>query len=143
MTHGTTLSDIFHGVDGSYLFGSFTWILLILFFLLIVYFFYSYCQYILSKKLGIEDSWMAWIPFLWAFNLVKIAGKSYWWVPLVLLWYMFFYIPGFILSILILHGISTRTGHGAGWTVGLLFLYAIFFPLTAFTYQPNIQPRPL
>jgi Family of unknown function (DUF5684) len=50
---------------------------------------------------------MAWIPVLNVFNLVKIAGLSYWWILglLVPLWNIYVVIK-------IYHGISKGTGHG-------------------------------
>ena len=80
---------------------------------------------------------MAWVPVLSSFNLVKIAGKSYWWVLWLFLGFIAFIIPGIILTIIMYNGISKRTGHGGWWTTGLFFLYFIFFPITAFTYNPD------
>ncbi len=48
------------------------------------------------------------------------------------------------LPIIIMHGISKRTGHGWWWTAWLFFVYPIFFPVTAFHYEKwdEIKPRP-
>lgn len=103
-------------------------------FQIVIYLVYSYFQYKLSKKLDVKYSWMAWIPVLGIFNLTKIAGLSYWWILglFVPLWNIYAIIK-------IMHGISKNTWHGAGWTVGLIFLYFIFFPITAITYVPVIK----
>ena len=45
----------------------------------IFFIFYAYCQYILSKKMEIENSWFAFIPILNWFNKLWIAGKSFLW----------------------------------------------------------------
>ena len=84
--------------------------------------------------MNIEYSWMAFIPFLSAFNLTTIAGLSYWWVlgMFIPLWNIYAFIK-------VYHGISKNTGHGAWWTVGLIFLSFIMLPITAFTYQPGAQ----
>lgn len=37
-------------------------------------------QYFLSKKLSISHSWIALVPMLNFYNLVKIAGLSNWWI---------------------------------------------------------------
>ena len=37
-------------------------------------------QYFLSKKLSISYSWIALVPMLNFYNLVKIAGLSNWWI---------------------------------------------------------------
>ena len=133
MTHGTSLSDVLSGIHLG---------VGIVLFQLAIYLFYSYCQYTLSKKLNVEYSWMAWVPFLSSFNLVKIAGLSYWWVLWLIIGFICLFVPGLILSIIVLHKISTRTGHGGFWTVGLLFLYFIMFPVTALTYTPQSSEVP-
>ena len=42
------------------------------------------------------------------------------------------------------HGISTRTGHGGWWTVGLMFAGWLFWPVTALHYEKGdeVTPRP-
>ncbi len=100
-----------------------------------MYLFYAYCQYTLSEKLKAENSFLAWFPILNLFNLAKIAGFSYWWI-------LGLFIPFWSIYVIIrlLHAISVRTGHGAGWTVGLVLLGAIFFPITALTYESTVTP---
>lgn len=100
-----------------------------------MYLFYAYCQYTLSEKLKAEKSILAWFPILSLFNLMKIVGLSYWWI-------LGLFIPllNIYVIIKISHAISVRTGHGAGWTVGLVMLGAIFFPITALTYEPTVTP---
>ncbi len=104
---------------------------------LAIYVFFAYCQYTLSKKLNIQYSWMAFVPVLNIFNLVKIAGLSYWWI-------LGLFIPfwNIYAIIKILHGISINTWHGGGWTVWLFFLYFIFFPITALIYVPVTTNNP-
>jgi hypothetical protein len=46
---------------------------------LTIYILYAYFQYVLSKKLEVKYSWMAWIPVLSFFNKLFIAGKTIWW----------------------------------------------------------------
>ncbi len=91
------------------------------------------------KNLSVEYPWMAWIPVLSVFNLVKIAGLSYWWVLglFIPLWNIYAIIK-------IYHNISLRTGHGGWWTVGMIFSSPIFIPVTAFHYQhwDEENPRP-
>lgn len=84
---------------------------------------------------------MAFIPVLSLFNLLKIAGLSYWWI-------LGLFVPIFNIYVIIgkiYHSISKRTGHGGWWTVGLLFAYIVVFPVTAFYYMKGdeVNPRPL
>jgi hypothetical protein len=53
---------------------------------LIFFVFYACCQYILSKKMEIEHSWFAFIPIFSWLNKLSIAGKSFWWG---ILWLLF------------------------------------------------------
>ena len=128
---------------------------------LIIDVFLGYCQIILSKKLNVNYSWMAFIPVLSGINLLWIAGKSLgkyiglsvlfvvmiiaW--PLLAMWvgpigWISAIIGGFglfWLSLAILDGVAKRTGHGFFWALGLLFLYPIMLPITAFTYKGSTQ----
>jgi hypothetical protein len=47
-------------------------------------------------------------------------------------------------NIKINHGVSTRTGHGKWWTVGLMFAGWLFWPVTALHYEKGDEttPRP-
>lgn len=96
--------------------------------------FLLYCQYVLSKKMNIPNSWLAFIPVVNLYNLTQIAGLSFWWIIglFIPLWNIY-------ATIKIYHGVSKRTNHGGWWTVGLIFFYWIMLPITAFTYRPVVQ----
>lgn len=158
MTHGTSAADVL----------AWFWVnMVIIIFYLGIWIFYSYCYYVLSKKMNLKYSWMAFIPFLQYFNILFIAGKTLWWfwknmllpaIALVSWWFLLsftvseYFIPvtiiGYIWLIVsyirVKHGISVRTGHGKWWTVGLLFWSWIIVPVTAFHYEPGdeLNPRP-
>ena len=68
------------------------------------------------------------IPIWNIIELVRISGKPLWWVVLILL----IPIVNIILLIMVLHGISKAFGKDAGFTVGMVFLPFIFFPILAF-----------
>ena len=94
--------------------------------------FFAIFQFILAKKMNTENAWMAFIPFLNAYLLVKMAGKPGWWLLL-------FFVPfaNIVFQIIVLHEISKKRGYGAGMTVGLLFLGIVFFPYLALTDAQN------
>jgi hypothetical protein len=69
------------------------------------------------------------IPIWNIIELVRIAGKPLWWVILILL----IPIVNIILLIMVYHGISQAFGKGAGFTVGLILLPFIFWPILAFS----------
>ena len=74
-----------------------------------------------------EPGWQALIPIWNTIVLLEIAGKPMWWILL-------FWVPilGIVLYILMLNGLSLSFGHGAGFTVGLVFLGLIFLYILAF-----------
>jgi hypothetical protein len=133
MTHQYSLDDLLGNFDFIWMIFGWFWFLFPLF----LYAFYAYCQYSLSKKLNIENSWFAFVPILNVINIFQIAQVSLWWIvglfiPIVNV------IIVIILAIKVNHGISVRTGHGWWWTVGLIFFSFIMFPITALTYTPPL-----
>lgn len=82
--------------------------------------------WVIFTKAG-RPGWPALIPIYGTYVLLKIVGRSGWW----LLWFL---IPlvGLILYIIFLNDLSKSFGHGAGFTIGLLFLNVIFFYILAF-----------
>jgi len=76
------------------------------------------------------------IPIWNIIELVRIAGKPLWWVILILL----IPIVNLVLLIMVLNGISTAFGKGAGFTVGLVLLPFVFFPILAFSQATYTAP---
>lgn len=80
-----------------------------------------------------KPGWAALIPIYNLVVLLEIVGKPVWWILL-------FFIPivNIVIAIMVYHALSLSFGQGAGFTVGLLFLGIVFFPILAFgdyTYQ--------
>lgn len=80
-----------------------------------------------------KPGWAAIIPIYNIVVLCEIVGKPAWWVIL-------FLIPlvNFIIAIWITNLLSKSFGNGAGFTIGLIFLPIIFYPILGFgssTYQ--------
>jgi hypothetical protein len=76
------------------------------------------------------------IPIWNIIELVRIAGKPLWWVVLILL----VPIANIIMLIITYHGISKAFGKDAGFTVGLLLLPFIFWPILAFGKATYTKP---
>ena len=72
------------------------------------------------KKAG-EPAWQAFVPIWNTIVLIKVSGKPIWWIILYLI-----PIVNIVVAILVYHGLSTSFGHGAGFTIGLVFLSVIF-----------------
>ena len=78
------------------------------------------------KKAG-EPGWAAIIPVYNILIAIKIAGKPWWYILLLLI-----PIVNIIIGIIILNGISKNFGKGGWFTVGLFFLKVIFLAILGF-----------
>jgi hypothetical protein len=78
------------------------------------------------EKAG-EPGWAAIIP---VYNLligIKIAGKPWWYILLLMI-----PLVNLVVVIIVLDGLSKSFGKGSGFTVGLFFLRWIFIPILGF-----------
>ncbi len=93
-----------------------------------------------------QPGWAAIIPIFNFIVLLRVAGKPWWWIFGILLGIIpvIGSILVFILMIIITHGVSTNFGKGAGFTVGLVLLSIIFYPILAFgkAEYTQIQQQP-
>ena len=78
------------------------------------------------EKAG-QPGWAAIVPIYNIIVLCKIIGKPTWWTVLI-----FIPIVNYVILIMMIHGLSKSFGKGAGYTVGLVFLGIIFYPMLAF-----------
>lgn len=78
------------------------------------------------EKAG-EPGWAAIVPIYNLIVMYKIAGKPIWWILLLLV-----PIANLVTLIMVVHAISTRFGKDTGFTVGLIFLGFIFYPILGF-----------
>ena len=78
------------------------------------------------EKAG-EPGWAAIIPIYNYLIAIKIAGKQWWYILLMLI-----PVVNMVVYILILDGLSKSFGKGTGFTVGLFFFRFIFIPILGF-----------
>lgn len=103
--------------------------------------FYLYVNWRIYEKAG-KPGWASLIPIYNTIILLEIVGKPWWWLLL-------FIIPGvnFIFIIWTYNLLSISFGKGVGFTIGLLVIGLIFFPILAFSnaeYKgPAGAPPPL
>lgn len=78
------------------------------------------------EKAG-KPGWTSIIPIYNIIVLLEIIGKPLWWIVL-------FFIPAvnIIFGVIVLNLLSKSFGKGVGFTIGLIFLPFIFFPLLGF-----------
>ena len=75
-----------------------------------------------------KPGWAAIVPIYNLIIMLEIAGKPWWWIFL-------FFIPiaNIVFLIMMYNGISKAFGKSEGFTVGLVLLGIIFFPILAFS----------
>jgi hypothetical protein len=78
------------------------------------------------EKAG-KPGWAAIIPIYNIIVLLEITGKPIWWILLFLI-----PIVNIVIAIMVYHALSTSFGKGVGFTLGLIFLSFIFFPILGF-----------
>jgi Family of unknown function (DUF5684) len=74
-----------------------------------------------------QPGWAILIPIYNVLVLLQVAKKPWWWIFLFLI-----PVVNIVIAILVWHAISLSFGKGAGFTVGIIFLFFIFIPILAF-----------
>ncbi len=77
---------------------------------------------------GGQPGWGALIPIFNLYLILKMIGRPWWWLLLLLI-----PVVNVVVAIVITHGISTSFGKGVPFTLGLMFLPFIFYPILAWS----------
>jgi hypothetical protein len=80
----------------------------------------------INTKAG-QPGWACLVPFYNIIVMLKIAGKPAWWLVL-----MFIPLVNIVVAIMMTAGLARAFGKGTGFTVGLLLLGLVFYPILAF-----------
>ena len=104
-----------------------------LFILAFVVFFYV-VYWRIFEKAG-RPGWESLIPIYKYFVMMKIIGKPWWWVLL-----MCIPLVNLVFAIMAVNMLSKSFGKDEGYTVGLLLLGIVFYPLLAFGDAKYIGP---
>ena len=91
-------------------------------------------QWMIYEKAG-KPGWACIIPIYNTLVLLEIVGKPWWWLLLIM-------IPGIniIFTIWVLNLLSKSFGKDVGFTVGLILLSVVFFPILGFGSSKYIGP---
>jgi Na+/melibiose symporter-like transporter len=89
-------------------------------------------QWKVFTKAG-QPGWACIVPFYNIYIMTKIGGKPWWWIFLVM------FIP-FVFSIWLVNMISKSFGKDEGFTVGLVLLGIIFWPILGFGSAKYLGP---
>lgn len=93
------------------------------------------CNWIIFQKAG-KPGWAILIPIYGTIVNLNIVGKSGWYI-------FMFLIPLYgqiVVPIQLTHKLSKVFGHGTGFTLGLLFLPFVFYPILAFSKNTYTAP---
>ena len=75
------------------------------------------------------------VPIWNIIELIRISGKPLWWIFLFLI-----PVVNLVIAIMIYNAISQAFGKGPGFTVGMIFLPFVFWPLLAFGDAKYTKP---
>lgn len=89
-------------------------------------------QWKVFTKAG-QPGWACIVPFYNIYIMTKIGGKPWWWIFLVM------FVP-FVFSIWLVNMISKSFGKDEGFTVGLILLGIIFWPILGFGSAKYLGP---
>ncbi len=96
-------------------------------FMILVMVFYIYVYWRVFEKAG-KPGWAVIIPIYNVIILLEIVGKPWWWLLLFLI-----PVVNIIFAVWMTNLLSLSFGKGIGFTLGLLFLSFIFYPILAFS----------
>ena len=90
--------------------------------------------WIVYTKAG-KPGWAILIPIYNIIVLLEIVGKPWWWIFLLLI-----PIVNIVIGIIVIHRVSLSFGKDVGFTLGLIFLSVIFWPILAFSKAKYLGP---
>lgn len=97
--------------------------------------FYLICYWKIFVKAG-RPGWESLIPIYNLYIITKISGKNGWW-----LLYLLIPLANIYFIIVLIRSFARSFGQGVGFTVGLIFLGFIFYPLIAFGNIHYVGPN--
>ncbi len=98
---------------------------LVLFYLALVVFFLVTMWKVFTKA-G-KPGWAAIVPIYNSIVLLEIVGRPIWWIVLMLIPFV-----NIVVAIIVTNDLAKSFGKTVGWTVGLILLPIIFYPMLAF-----------
>jgi hypothetical protein len=78
-----------------------------------------------------KPGWAAIIPIYNVVVLLEVLNRPIWWIVL-----LFIPIVNVIVGIILANDLAQAFGKGTGWTIGLIFLGFVFFPILGFGSDP-------
>jgi hypothetical protein len=110
--------------------GPLSWVLICAFVIFIIA-----AMWRVNEKAG-QPGWAAIVPIYNIIVMLRIAGKPWWWIFLLLIPFV-----NIIFATLMTVGIARNFGKGIGFAIGLILLGFIFYPILGFG-DAQYQPQP-
>ena len=82
-----------------------------------------------------KPGWAVLIPFYNILVLLEIVGKPWWWLLLMLIPFV-----NIVFAIWMVNLLSKSFGHGEGFTIGLILLSVVFYPILGLGDSKYIGP---
>ncbi|MEI6091574.1 MAG: DUF5684 domain-containing protein [bacterium] len=92
--------------------------------------------WVIFKKAG-EPGWAAIVPIYNIYTMLKIVGKPWWWMLLLIIPFV-----NIVIGIMVIGLTAKVFGKSVGFAFGLFFLPFIFFPILAWGDAKYIGPNP-
>jgi hypothetical protein len=91
-------------------------------------------EWIIFSKAG-KPGWAAIIPIYSLIVYLQVVGRPIWWIIL-------FLIPlvNIVIGLIVINDLLKAFGHKFGFTLGLIFLSIIFYPILAFGGSKYVGP---
>lgn len=101
---------------------------------IVLYVIWALALYGVFKKAG-REAWAAFIPIYNYYVLLKVVGRPGWWLIL-------YFIPvvDLVIFIIVMIDLAKSFGKGAGYAIGLIFLFWIFGMILGFGSARYIGP---
>ncbi len=119
---------------------AFPWALFLIIFVLGIaaYIFTSYCLMKTADRLGVPNSWFAFIPFLNLWLLCQMGEKENSWFIIMLIFNFCFPLVTMVMAILILMDVAVKLGFESYWAILLIIPIFNFYVIWKFGFgQPK------
>lgn len=108
------------------------------------YIFAGWLLYRVGKRLGYENSWYAWVPFLNMYMMVKLSTRedSWFWIILITSFIPCINIVAVVMLVIVWMDIAERCGKENWWGILIIIPIVNFVVMYILGSGPAVPPRP-
>ncbi len=110
----------------------------------VIYIFAGWLLYRIGKRLGYENSWYAWVPFLNLWMMVKLSNRedSWFWIILITSFIPCINIVAFVMTIMVWMDIAEKCGKESWWGILMIIPIVNFVIMYILGSGPAVPPQP-